>query len=182
MGSSVQRAIINLKYSSVLRPRSLDGTPRAWNSSGAPPAPTPKMTLPSDKVSNVASIFAATKGFLYGTTITVLPNLMVWVKAAGIAKDYKGVVKSWSEGGQEMLGSDHVVTYPNRVETQGLGTLRCDPKIIGGYCFTVVGKAHAKLHLHTKARLIRSRRPPTGIARPHDMDRSRTPRRKRRDT
>ena len=29
-----------------------------------------------------------------------------------------------------MLGSDHVVTYPNRVETQGLGTLRGDPKII----------------------------------------------------
>src|SRR5437867_12312587 len=73
--------------SSVLLPRSLNGTPGASNSRGSStPTPTAGKSRPFESQSIVAISLAATTGVRYGRTITLGPNLRAVVRAATAAR------------------------------------------------------------------------------------------------
>ncbi len=58
----VQSSRIAARYSSVIAPRSANGTPSAALSSASHPAPTPSTTRPPESASSEATILAVTTG------------------------------------------------------------------------------------------------------------------------
>ena len=61
-------------YSSVSAPRSSNGTPRILNSGLRCPEPTPTSSRPRVMASSVASDFASTSGWWYGSTRTCVSS------------------------------------------------------------------------------------------------------------
>jgi hypothetical protein len=81
-GSWLQTARIIAMPSSMRRPRSWNGTPRAANSASSQPTPTPRISLPPERLCSVASSFASGSGCRIGNTITLVPSRTRSVTAA----------------------------------------------------------------------------------------------------
>src|SRR5437867_3550146 len=98
--------------SSVLRPRSLNGTPEASNSRGSStPTPTAGRRRPPESQSIVAISLAATTGVRYGRTITLGPNLSLLVRAATAARV---VMTSGTGAGEERRSESQRESMPLR--------------------------------------------------------------------
>src|SRR5262245_17285292 len=77
--ASLHRSRRTLIPSSKKRPRSAHATPTASSSSRIHPVPTPRITLPPDRASRVATSLAKTIGFRVGVARTVVPIATVLV-------------------------------------------------------------------------------------------------------
>src|SRR6266567_6638758 len=96
--------------SSVLLPRSLNGTPEASNSRGSStPTPTAGRRRPRESQSIVAISLAATTGVRYGRTITLGPNLSLLVRAATAARV---VMTSGTGAGEERRSESQRESMP----------------------------------------------------------------------
>ena len=73
-GSSLHTAFIMAMPSSMRRPRSRNGTPRASNSASIQPTPAPRISRPCDRFCSVASSFASGSGWRIGSTSTLVPS------------------------------------------------------------------------------------------------------------
>ena len=85
-GSSLHTARIIAMPSSMRRPRSRNGTPRAANSASSQPTPAPRMSRPPDKFCSVANSLASGSGCRIGNTRTLVPSPTRLVQAAAQVK------------------------------------------------------------------------------------------------
>ena len=76
--------------SSDQAPRSANGAPRSSISSRIQPTPAPRMTRPPERWSSVASALAASTGWRWGRTSTVVPSFARSVTPATMASAVSG--------------------------------------------------------------------------------------------
>ena len=81
-------------YSSIRAPRSLNGTPRAANSSASQPTPIPSTTRPLDRWSSVAISLAVMTTLRCGSTSTPVASLILSVLAAAHVNQISGSGRS----------------------------------------------------------------------------------------
>ncbi len=86
----VHSSRIARRCSSVMAPRSANGTPRMADSAASQPAPIPRITRPPLSASSVETIFAVTTALRYGTMSTVVPSLTRLVAPAATARVTNG--------------------------------------------------------------------------------------------
>jgi len=115
--------------SSVRPPRSFNGMPHTSKPAGLefrePPTPTPRITLPSEMTSAVATCLATMAGFLSGSSSTPVPTVILCVQDT----------KAWSDIRMSSAGSSF--TSPSVTHTPskpidstaspnwGIGTTEC---------------------------------------------------------
>ena len=85
-GSWVHTARIIAMPSSVRRPRSWNGEPKAANSASSQPTPAPRISRPSEKFCSVANSLASGSGWRIGNTRTLVPSRTRLVTAAAQVK------------------------------------------------------------------------------------------------
>ena len=98
-GSSFHTAFIIAMPSSMRRPRSRNGTPRASNSASIQPTPAPRINRPCDRFCSVASSLASGSGWRIGSTSTLVPSLTRCVHAAAPRSASAPDPRSWPMAG-----------------------------------------------------------------------------------
>jgi hypothetical protein len=95
-----------VRYSSVSRPRSANGTPSAANSCCAPPTPTPSTSRPPASSLRLSAMRATSSGCRYGSTITVVPS---WIRVVRPASQ-DSVVNGSKNGSGYLTATSGVTT------------------------------------------------------------------------
>ena len=156
-GSWLHTARIIAIPSSMRRPRSWNGTPRAANSASSQPTPTPRISRPSEKLCKVDNSLASGSGWRIGSTSTLVPSRTRLVTAATQVKRQHRVVEQ-RRTRKLRARHDDVLADPDIAEPQRLGADRAW-RLISAGCRLAAGMRQMDTDLHRFSPVSARRRP-----------------------